>query len=81
MNGTYPATDNHIFKDKIKGRVDIIDKKSKITFRYHNPNTDDEAQKYITKILIEASKVKFENILQDNAIHTNINQNKEKSSV
>jgi len=36
----------------------------KLNIRYHNPNTNDETLKYITRIFIEASKVKFENILQ-----------------
>jgi len=40
----------------------------KLNIRYHNPNTDSETLKYISQIFIEASRVKFENILQEMAI-------------
>jgi len=41
--------------------------KAKLNIRYHNPNTNDETLKHISQILIEASRVKFEHILQENA--------------
>jgi len=39
--------------------------KVKVNFRYHNPNTDDETLKTLTRLFVEASRVKFENILQE----------------
>jgi len=42
--------------------------KQQLIIRYHNPNTDEETLKYITKIFIEASKLTFENILQETAM-------------
>lgn len=39
-------------------------KKSKINIVYHNPNTDEETAKYITDIFIEASRIKFESMLE-----------------
>jgi hypothetical protein len=40
-----------------------------VTFRYHNPNTDDETLKYISELFINASRVKFENILREAALN------------
>jgi len=36
----------------------------KVNFRYHNPNTDDETLKILTKLFVEASRVKFENVIR-----------------
>jgi hypothetical protein len=41
-----------------------------LIIRYHNPNTHEETLKYIAKIFIEASRVKFENILRETAVQT-----------
>lgn len=41
--------------------------KAKLKIRYHNPNTEEETRKYITNIFIEASKIKFENILRESS--------------
>jgi len=40
-------------------------KKPKINFRYHNPNTKEETMYHITKIFIDANRVKFENVLSE----------------
>ena len=45
--------------------------KNKVTFRYHNPNTDDETLKHLTQIFVEASRVKFENILREVVVKNN----------
>jgi len=39
----------------------------KVNFRYHNPNTDDETLKILIKLFVEASRVKFENVLRKTA--------------
>ncbi|MCL2253229.1 MAG: hypothetical protein FWC09_02190 [Lachnospiraceae bacterium] len=39
--------------------------KTKLNIRYHNPNTEEETRKYIANIFIQASKIKFENILRE----------------
>ena len=39
----------------------------KVYFRYHNPNTDDETLKILTKLFVEASRVKFENVIRKTA--------------
>jgi len=36
----------------------------KVNFRYHNPNTNDETLKIVTKLFVEASRVKFENVIR-----------------
>jgi len=41
--------------------------KAKLNIRYHNPNTDEDTLKYISQVFIEASRVKFENILRETA--------------
>ena len=48
----------------------------KLMIRYHNPNTDEETLKLITKIFVEASRVKFETILRETAAESNINDTK-----
>jgi len=42
--------------------------KNKLNIRFHNLNTDEETLKHIAKIFIDASRVKFENILQETAL-------------
>lgn len=44
---------------------------TKLNIRYHNPNTDSETIKYISQIFIEASRAKFQNILQETAAKHN----------
>ena len=39
--------------------------KKKLSIRFHNPNTEDETHRYIAQIFLEASRVKFENILRE----------------
>ena len=55
--------------------------KSKINFRYHNPNTDDETLKHIIKICVEASRVKFENILRETAAQKDLKEDEKESPV
>jgi len=43
-----------------------------LTIRYHNPNTDEETLKYIARIFIEASRVKFEDIMRDAAMQVSV---------
>jgi hypothetical protein len=52
-------------------------KRAKIDIVFRNPNTDEETAKYITAIFIEASRVKFENILKDRAAEQKIEAKKE----
>ncbi len=40
--------------------------KTKLNFRFHNPNTTEETAEYIAKVFIEVNKAKMERILQDN---------------
>jgi len=42
-----------------------------VNFRYHNPNTDDETLKILTRLFVEASRVKFEDILRATALQAN----------
>ena len=51
----------------------------KLNIRYHNPNTAEETLKHITKIFTEASKVKFENTLRENAVQVRAENKKELS--
>ena len=69
--------DNHIHLISEPEGASII---GKITFRYHNPNTDDETLKHISKIFVEVSRVKFESILQEVAAPTNANEDTRESS-
>jgi len=39
----------------------------KLVYRFHNPNSEDETRRYITQVFLEASRVKFENILRETA--------------
>jgi len=45
--------------------------KPKINFRYHNPNTDEDTLKFVTKLFVQASRVKFESVLQNIAAQEN----------
>jgi len=54
-------------------------RKAKLNIRYHNPNTDEETLKYASKIFIEASRIKFENILREIAMKDNTHIVMEKS--
>jgi len=63
-----------IYFNKLIEGGDFIGRKNKVTFRYHNPNTVDETLKHVAKIFIEASRVKFENILRETAVQTDINE-------
>lgn len=44
--------------------------KRKLDIRFHNPNTDIETANYIARIFLEASKVKFENVLKSTFIES-----------
>ena len=39
-------------------------KKTNLDIEFHNPNTDEETAKHIAGIFIEASRTKFENLLE-----------------
>lgn len=39
--------------------------KSKLTFRFHNPNTAEGTADYILHLLLEANQRKLEHVLQD----------------
>lgn len=41
--------------------------KTKLNYRFYNPNTEEDTIKYITKIFTEVSKTKFEKAIQKNA--------------
>ena len=56
---------NIIIKYKIEGEWYM--KKHKLNIRYHNPNGEVELAEHLTKIFVEASKIKFEKILQDSS--------------
>jgi len=60
-----------IYINKYRKGGRAIGKKQQLIICYHNPNTDEETLKYITKIFIEASRVAFENIVQETAIKEN----------
>lgn len=40
--------------------------KTKLNFRFHNPNTAEETAEYIAQIFLIVNQVKLENILHDN---------------
>lgn len=40
-------------------------KKTKLKFRFHNPNTAEETAEYIAKIFIEVNQAKVERMLQE----------------
>jgi len=42
--------------------------KAKLSFRFHNPNTDDETLKLLTRFFTETSQVRFEEMLQKSVI-------------
>lgn len=54
--------------------------KPKVNFRYHNPNTEEETLKFVTKLFIEASKVKFENVMRITALQENESDIEKESS-
>lgn len=39
--------------------------RQKLVFRFHNPNTEQETTQYISKIFLEASRVKWEERLAE----------------
>lgn len=43
---------------------DIISKK-KLTYHFHNPNSDEETANYILKIFLEVNKTKLDRIMQE----------------
>lgn len=43
----------------------LITKKTKLNFRFHNPNTVEETIDYIEKIFIEVNKAKMDKVLQE----------------
>lgn len=43
----------------------LIAKKTKLNFRFHNPNTVEETIDYIEKIFIEVNKTKMDKVLQE----------------
>jgi len=48
--------------------------KPKLNFRYHNPNTEEETLKFVAKLFIEISRVKFENVIQNAAVQESENR-------
>ena len=46
-------------------------KMGKLNIRYHNPNTVEETIKQISKIFIEASRIKLENMLLEAGTKSN----------
>ena len=40
-------------------------KKTKLKFRFHNPNTAEETAEYIAKIFVEVNQAKVERMLQE----------------
>ena len=42
-----------------------IANKSKLQFRFHNPNTAEETANYILKIFLEVNQKKLERVLQE----------------
>ena len=70
-NKTYTSPCSHTMLYPDKGAIPLENKK-KVTFRYHNPNTDEETLKYIVKIFTEANKEKFEQAILENAKQSEI---------
>lgn len=46
----------------------IIPKKTKLNYRFHNPNTPEVTANYILKILIEVNQKKIDRILEEKAL-------------
>lgn len=46
-----------------------ISRKTKLNYRFHNPNTPEVTADYIVKILIEVNKKKIDRILEEKALH------------
>lgn len=44
-----------------------IANKTKLHFRFHNPNSAEETADYITKIFIEVNQIKIDHVLQETA--------------
>lgn len=40
-------------------------KKTKLNYTFHNPNTEEETIKYISKVFTDVSKNKFERVLRE----------------
>lgn len=45
----------------------IIPRKSKLNFRFHNPNTSEATADYIFKIFLEVNQKKIDRVLQEEA--------------
>lgn len=57
----------------------IIANKTKLNFRFYNPNTEEETTDYIARIFIEVNQVKIERVLQETAEQLQIESNREGS--
>lgn len=60
-------------------KEDIMRKKQKLNYRFHNPNTPEATAEYIIKILIEANQKKVERILLGEASKSEKERSLEKS--
>jgi hypothetical protein len=74
MSLSYIQNPTNIINKGIEGVLPSVGKK-KLNFRYHNPNTDEETLKFLTKVFAEASRVKFENVLQETVVPINSIEN------
>lgn len=48
--------------------MSIIPKKTKLNYRFHNPNTPEVTADYILKIFIEVNRKKIDRILREEAL-------------
>ena len=59
------------------GGVSIANK-TKLNFRFHNPNTVEETANTLAKIMIEVNRIKLEKMIQEEAMGQIHKQNNER---
>lgn len=48
----------------------MVLKKTKLNFRFHNPNTEEDTRRYIIKLFLESGQNKLDEVLkQESAYH------------
>ena len=61
----------------MRERVSIANK-TKLNFRFHNPNTVEETANTLVKIMIEVNRIKLEKMIQEEATGQIHKQNNER---
>lgn len=85
MNEKYWTILNGIFilmekeTSRYAGGGFAIANKTKLHFRFHNPNSAEETANYIAKIFIEVNQVKIDQVLQETAEKKEIQSEKNRS--